>query len=193
MDQTHEYGYTEQKNIHQEHHQMLLEQFLNPFLEKINNFEGENYTENELIDELKNIYSGPTFCIGCHINAFKYSIIDNLNEYNSINNIRNNIIIPTIIDILEYNQVDTEEIQTSTTEEWYIEQEKQPKPVSDEIIKDLLQRPTEIIEDDVCFCGDDNDKEVIKLNCCGKYVHLNCILEWFKTNNTCPYCREKYT
>ena len=177
---------TEYKKYIHEHEYDVLQNFLKPFKNKINYI----FTEEELLEELKKLYPGPTFCLGCHINALKLSIIDNLNEESTV--ICKNFITPTIIEILEFNQVNTAEIQTTITEQWYLEQEKKPKPVSEIIINEILKKPIEIVSDHGCFCGDENNKNVIKLACCGKYVHLECLLKWFKTNNTCPYCRDIY-
>jgi len=178
--------------LEQHNHIDTLSYFLNPFITNINNFEDVVYTQEELIYELQNLYSSPTFCIGCHINAFKLSIIDNLEADENYNEICSDIIIPTIIKILNSNQIDTDEIQTSTIEQWYLEQEKKPKPASEDIINQFKVKKIETTNGHGCFCGDENNKEVIKLECCNNFVHLDCILKWFETNNTCPYCREKY-
>jgi len=170
----------------------VLSYFLNPFINNMNNLEGVEYSEEELIEELKNLYSAPTFCIGCHINAYKLSIIDNLEADQNYNKICTDIIIPTIKDILDFNLVDTTLIEIETMEEWNLAQEKKPKPASLEIIEEFKKKPLEIIDNHDCFCGEEDNNNIIKLDCCKNYVHLDCILKWFENNNTCPYCRKKY-
>lgn len=173
----------------------IIHTFLKPFREKMKDyfnicFDEDLETDNLLLNELKNLYPGPTFCIGCHINAFKLCIIDSLNQ--DISSLCKLIIVPTIIDILIDYEIDIYGFETLVIEEWYLEKEKKTKPVSLEIIDKINKQPTRIVSDHRCFCGDDDNKEVIQLGCCGKHVHKNCLLEWFKTNNTCPYCRNVF-
>ena len=183
---------SEIKNNHVCNSNNILEMFLKPFLNRMDNFKEKIYTKQDLIFELQEFYSNPTFCPGCHVAAFELTIIDNLEYPEDTNNILNDIIIPTIIEILHSYQIDTSEIITNVTQNWYIQQEKKPKPVTKDIIEYINQLSCENICDHGCFCGDENNKQVIKLNCCNKYVHKECILKWFQTNNTCPYCRNKY-
>jgi hypothetical protein len=59
----------------------ILEMFLKPFLNRMDNLKKKNYTKQDLIFELQEFYlGGPTFCPGCHVAAFELTIIDKL-EY----------------------------------------------------------------------------------------------------------------
>jgi len=172
--------------------------FLEPFIIACKNnpavqeqFEN-NYLKN-LISDLNNLYSKPCDCLRCHILAFKSAIIDYLEHPENITTIRQNIIIPTITMLLEEYNVDTSELETSTMEEWYLQQENKPRPASEEIIKEFQNLPKLELKTHECFCGDSSDiKNIIEMPCCKKNVHLDCLLEWFKNNNTCPYCKNKY-
>ena len=140
---------------------------------------------------LKRIYSRPCNCLSCHINSYINIIILKLENPNEINPIMNTIIIPTIEKILTENLIDIYEIQLKTIENWYIEQEKKPKAVSNKTIEKFNNLDSE--NENECFCGDSNVKDkIIKMPCCSKKLHLGCIKKWFKNNNTCPFCRKIY-
>ena len=111
--------------------------FLEPFVLSFQNNQNieNNYNFNELILDLNKLYSKPCDCLQCHMLAFKFAIKDYLENPDQINEIRQNIIIPTITMLLEEYNVDTSELQTSIMEEFHLQQEKEQKPASEEIIQ----------------------------------------------------------
>ena len=167
---------------------LLLQNFI-----KYMRANGYYYRLLDIEDQLKRIYSRPCDCVGCHINAYINIIRLKLENQNEVNPIMNTIIIPTIEKILIENLIDIYDLQLKTIEYWYIEQEKKPKGVSKEIIEYFSNLKSEYKNGNECFCGDTKKSDkVIKMPCCSKKLHLFCIKKWFKTNNTCPYCRKIY-
>lgn len=52
------------------------------------------------------------------------------------------------------------------------------------------------IEDDseccICFESNKNDEEIVQLKCCNNVLHLECLIQHWKSNYTykCPLCRD---
>ena len=167
---------------------ILLQLFI-----KFMRINGYYYRLIDIENQLKRIYSRPCDCLQCHINSYINIIRLKLENQNEINPIMNTIIIPTIEKILIENLIDIYELQLITIENWYIEQDKKPKSVSEKTLEQLDNLISENNDKNECFCGDTNKKEkIIKMPCCSKKLHLGCIKKWFKSNNTCPYCRKIY-
>ena len=65
-------------------------------------------------------------------------------------------------------------------------QDTKLKPIRD--FKDLLNN-----EDECPICMEDYAKEENLVKCpkCGNHMHDKCVLNWLKTQNSCPLCRHK--
>lgn len=47
---------------------------------------------------------------------------------------------------------------------------------------------------EICYDSFPENDEIceLKCNCKDKYYHEDCILHWFKKNNSCPFCRKAF-
>ena len=52
---------------------------------------------------------------------------------------------------------------------------------------------TEFDKDKVCIiCYENTNNNIIRINCCGKNYHRNCLIDWFKRVKSCPSCRKNF-
>ena len=62
--------------------------------------------------------------------------------------------------------------------------------IPETILKDVDKLPEEKRNCVVCMCQFEKNDKIITIPCCHLY-HSKCILDWFKTRNTCPICNFK--
>lgn len=58
------------------------------------------------------------------------------------------------------------------------------------ILTDVTKFPEEKRNCVICMSQFDKGDKIITILCCHLY-HSECILNWFKTKNTCPICKFK--
>lgn len=58
------------------------------------------------------------------------------------------------------------------------------------IVTDVNKLPEEKRNCVICMTQYEKDDKILTIPCCHLY-HTECILDWFKTKNTCPICKFK--